>query len=553
MTIEILPKPQSQNKITHKETQMWVDEAIWGHRLYDEQTPWLTLLEFFGIVQTELEAGRAFVEEQYNQLEYASYTRLYLRNILFNNPCLEAVNAEFSTEEERWQEWLTLMINNCGGINNPDFSYLRQRFTTFRNFLEVVRFLQSNAIEGDSNKRWSSKFVFPYGVDCLYEDLRVTPNGYNNDRRFFARTGELLYLMISRSSQKSEILTHLQTIGIINNKSSKWNKLVAILQPDSDKKTRNKNSNPPYLPYKTLTEFDNLANDWLNLFNCQLPDYDSLPHLVTITGLHLVIYLLKRAKAVLNNQDDSRFINEAVLINQNEPKFIPQIVNAQDNPQDSPTFTFVLEIVAPKKTIIRDLASDSFLNNNNLSTQAVEHYIRRLSQLSKWQNCLNSGNSTDALDILTEEFCLSDESVNEIKASSPEILLDNLSEKAITRHKQHVGKFHGNWTKEIGLASSRGSRRNRYAPTDSLLKTLVLCCVPQRMEFQEFLETLYRKYGFIIGEKQAIVKRLTSLADQEAFSDNAERLEQRLASLGLLKRLSDACAYIINPYTVEKP
>jgi hypothetical protein len=517
MTIEIIPK---SHKITHKETQMWVDEAIWGHRLYDEQTPWLTLLEFFGIVQTESEAGRAFLEEQYNQLEYASYTRLYLRNILFNNPCLEAVNAEFSTEEERWQEWLTLMTNNCGGINNPDFSYLRQRFTTFRDFLEVARFLQSNAIEGDSNKRWSSKFVFPYGVDCLYEDLRITPNGYNNDRRFFARTGELLYLMISRSSQKSEILTHLQTIGIIdNNKSSKWNKLVATFQPDSDKKSRDKNSNPPYLPYQRLDEFDNLANDWLNLFNCHLPDYDSLPHLVTITGLHLVIYLLKRAKAILNNQD---------------------------NP------TFVLEIVAPKKTIIRDLASDTFLNNNNLSTQAVEYYIRRLSQLSEWQNCLNSGNSTDALEILTKEFSLSDESVNEIKASSPEILLDNLSEKAITRHKQHVGKFHSNWTKEIGLASSRGSRRNRYAPTDSLLKTLVLCCVPQRMEFQEFLETLYQKYGFIIGEKQAIDLINRKEADQEAFSDNAERLEQRLASLGLLKRLSDACAYIINPYTVEK-
>lgn len=534
MTIEILPKPQSENKISHKETQMWVDEAIWGHRLYDEQTPWLTILEFLGIVQTELEANRAFIETEYNKLEYSSYTRLYLRNILFNNPFLEAVNAEFSTEEDRWQKWLTLMNGNCGGINNPDFSYLRQRFATFRDFLEVVKFLQSNAIEGDSNKRWSSKFVFPYGVDCLYEDLRITPNGYNNDRRFFARTGELLYLMISRSQKKSDILSHLQQMGISDNKkSSKWNKLVAILQPYSDKESRQKNSNPPYLPYQHLDEFDNLANDWLNLFNCHLPDYDSLPHLVTITGLHLVIYLLKRAKAVLNNQDDTRFIPETALKN-------------QDNP------TFVLEIVAPKKTIIRDLASDSFLNNNNLSTQAVEHYLRRLSQLSEWQNCLNSGNSTDALEILTKEFSLSDESLNEIKASSPGILLDNLSEKAIDRHKRHVGKFHSSWTKETGLASSRGSRRNRYTPTDSLLKTLVLCCVPQRMEFQEFLAILHYKYGFIIGEKQAIDIINRAEADQEAFVDNAERLEQRLASLGLLKRLSDACAYILNPYTTEK-
>lgn len=532
MTLEILPKPQSQNKMTHKETQMWVDEAIWGHRLYDEQTPWLTILEFLGIVQTELEQDKAFTEEEYNQLKYRSYPRLYLRNILFNNPCLEAVNAEFSTEEERWEEWLTLMTNNCGGIKDPDFSYLRERFTTFRDFLEVVRFLQSNAIEGDSNKRWSSKFVFPYGVDCLYEDLRITPNSYNNDRRFFARTGELLYLMISRSHHKLEICEHLKEIGIIDNhKSSKWNKLVATLQPNSDKESRPKDSNPPYLPYKHLAEFDDLANDWLNLFNCHLPDYDCLPHLVTITGVHLVIYLLKRAKAVFNNEDDPRFSSKTGL-------------NNQENPH------FVLEIVAPKKTIIRDLASDTFLNNNNLSKQAVEHYIRRLSELSEWQNCIHSPNPIEnALEIIKKEIYYQDD---EIKRNSPNELLEEICQHGITRHKQHVGKFHSSWTKEIGLASSRGSRRTRYAPTDSLLKTLVLSCVPQRMEFQEFLEILYQKYGFIIGEKQAVDIINRKEADQEAFSDNAERLEQRLASLGLLKRLSDACAYILNPHTTEK-
>jgi hypothetical protein len=558
MIIERLPKPTSHNK-THRETEMWVDEAIWGHRLYDEQTPWLTLLEFLGIVQTELEVGKAFSEAVYNQLEYSSYSRIYLRNILFNNPFLEAVNAEFSSEEERWQEWLTLMSDNCGGINVPDFSYLRKRFTSFRDFLEVVKFLQSNAIEGDSNKRWSSKFVFPYGVNCLYEDLRITPNGYSNDRRFFARNGELLYLMISRSSQKSEILTHLQQIGIIDSqKSSKWDKLVATLQPDCDIKPREKNSSPPYLPYEHLDEFDNLTNDWMNLFNCHLPDYDCLPHLVTITGVHLVIYLLKRAKAVLNNEDDSRFVSETLLNSQiNFPLDSETLTNEDDSKlslkqslsnQDFPQL--VLEIIAPKKTIIRDLASDTFLNNNNLSKLAVEHYIKRLSQLAEWQTCLNSANSIeDALEIIKQEIYYQEE---ETSGNSPNKLLEEIRQQAITRHKKHVGQFHTKWTKEIGLASSRGSRRTRYAPTDSLLKTLVLCCVPQRLEFQDFLETLYRKYGFIIGEKQAFDIIQRKEADQEAFSDNAERLEQRLASLGLLKRLSDACAYVLNPYTMER-
>ena len=587
MIIKRLPKPKSHSK-THRETEMWVDEAIWGHRLYDEQTPWLTLLEFLGIVQTQLERDQAFIEPENHQLEYRSYSRLYLRNILFNNPFLEAVNAEYPTEEERWQQWLTLMNDNCGGINTPNFSYLQERFIRFRDFLEVVRFLQSNAIEGDSNKRWTSKFVFPYGVNCLYEDLRISKNSYSNDRRFFARNGELLYLMISRSSLKSDILTHLQNLGIIDNQqSSKWNKLVATLQPNdhSDTKPRGKDSSPPYLPYEHLDEFENLANDWINLFNCHLPDYDSLPHLVTITGVHLVIYLLKRAKAVLNNEDDPRFSLESPLHSQENLLFksenlantneellnLTTSLNSQENPQlESDNFKnkdnsklisqrssnnqdrpqLVLEIIAPKKTIIRDLASDAFLNNNNLSKRAVEHYIKRLSQLPEWQTCLNSANSIeDALEIIKEEIYYKKD---EIKCNSTDELLEEIRLSAITRHKQHVGQFHSKWTKEIGLASSRGSRRTRYAPTDSLLKTLVLCCVPKRMEFQEFLDTLYQKYGFIIGEKQAIDMIQRKEADLEAFSDNAERLEQRLASLGLLKRLSDACAYVLNPYTVER-
>ncbi len=39
--------------------------------------------------------------------------------------------------------------------------------------------------------------------------------------------------------------------------------------------------------------------------------------------------------------------------------------------------------------------------------------------------------------------------------------------------------------------------------------------------------------------------------DKKAFQANARRLEQRLGSLGLLRRLSDGCAYVINPYYAE--
>jgi hypothetical protein len=517
---DILPRPQNLDR---SQLDMWVDESIWGHRLYDEQTPWLCLLEMLCILQSEASRGRAFVEDTPNSLQYKTSPRLYLRNILFNNPHIEAIAEMDSLDDEgRWQKWMEAISSNTGGIDSPDFSYLKSRFVFFKDFTEIVKFLQSSAIEGDSNKRWSSKFVFPYGSACLYEDLRVKDTNYTNDRRFFARSGELLYLIICRSNRGSEILSQLEKIGVINcnhldNPGSKWNQIVLALQPPQEQ-TRESGS-PPYLPYLQLPEYTELADDLLAILSCNLPDYDALPHIVTILGLHLVIYFLARAKSTLGEDGKP---------------------------------CFVLEIIAPKKTSVRDLAADEYQKNNHLSQRAIEHYIRSIVDTSVWQTCLNSSTAIeDAIDILKQRFAWSATAEELGGERHPEDLLDRLQEQAVGRHKQHLAKFHGSWTREIGLSSSRSSRRTRYAPTDALLKTLVLSSVPHRMEYQEFLATLHRKYGFIIGDLQAGELINSGNVDRGDFVANATRLERRLASIGLLKRLSDACAYVQNPFFLE--
>lgn len=520
--MEILPRPQ---QFEQSQLNMWVDESIWGHRLYDEQTPWLCILEMLCITQSEAGNGRAFVESKFNELKYHIYPRLYLRNILFNNPHIEAVATEYLDDSERWQMWTDAISSNVGGLTSPDFSYLKSRFESFKDFAEIVKFLQSSAIEGDSNKRWSSKFVFPYGPDCLYEDLRVTGDKVTNDRRFFGRTGELLYLMLCRSGRGEEILSRLESTGIItrnysrNHRGSKWNQLVLALQSPTDRDAPRASGSPPYLPYEKLPDYERLADDWLSILGCDLPDYDALPHIVTITGLHLIIYLLSRAKTTLGEPTPLRF---------------------------------VLEIVAPKKTTVRELASDEFQKNNNLPQRSIEHYIRSTVDLPEWKACLNSFNPVeDAIDLLKERFAWSAKEEELDGSGSPEALLNSLRENAVKRHQQHLAKFHGSWAREIGLSSSRGSRRTRYAPTDSLLRTLVFASVPTRMEFQEFLAKLHEKYGFIIGDRQAEDLINSGDADREDFVANSERLERRLASIGLLKRLSDACAYVQNPFASE--
>jgi hypothetical protein len=494
---------------------MWVDEAIWGHRLYDEQTPWLTMLEFLGVLYAEHMQGRALREDVLNGLSYKPQQQLRLRNILFNNPHIATVVATDQSDDAMWSNWLRLMQESAGGLDNPDFRYLRDRFGSFRDFESIVTFLQSSAIEGNSNKRWSSKFVFPFGPHALYEDASIQGQGssVSTDRRFFARTGEVLYIMLCRSIRVNELRERL--ISRFFDVKTPYDGLVRALQGEAQL-ARNERDGA-YVPCKTHPAFDKLAEDWLAILDLEIPTHDALPHLVVMTGLHLLLYQLERGSEVLQRGD---------------------------------RINFVCEIVSPKRSVVRDLSADSFQRNNALPQEAIERFVRKIGETAEWKSAVESQEPlVNAMDLLTKAFDLPEEFIeNEEKRGSPSDLLETIVERANIRHKQHVGKIHGSWARLIGLSSRRASRRVRYAPTDRLLKTLVVCCVNEHMEFKDFLAHLYERYGIIVGDHQAQEFISTGAADQEDFSDNARRLEARLASLGLLKRLSDSCAYVESPF-----
>lgn len=509
--MEILARPKEL--LDRTSLDYWIDEAIWGHRLHDEQTPWLTVLEFMGVLHAEKLEGRALVEEKPNTLSYKPQQQLKLRNLLFNNPHLGIIRRSQRDDEEKWQEWLRLMAENAGGIDNPDFSYLRKHFTSFDDFATVIDFLHSSAIEGNSNKRWSSKFVFPFGGNSLYEDLKVTESGgVTNDRRFFGRTGEVVYMMLCRSSQASKLKQ--RTTDRLLRGEGPYDRLVRVLQGEPEVISQGRGG--AYLPASSHHSFDRLAEDWLNLLSSQVPVYDVIPHLVTMTGLNLILYQLERGYEALGKTEPVQF---------------------------------VWEIVGPKRSKVRELSENCYRANNVTPGQAVESYIRSIAGTDDWDDaCKSQDPRTAAAELLCEKFDWPDETDLAETSGGPAELLETLVSNARTRHQQHVAKFHGTWSRLIGMSSRRSSRSTRYAPTDRLLKTLVVTCVDRRQEFNEFLAHLASRYGIIIGDRQAEPLINAGAADQEDFSENARRLESRLASLGLLERFSDSCAYVVNPF-----
>lgn len=505
------PQPLPPPDNFDQSSSMWVDEAIWGHRLYDEQLPWFVFLEFLNVFHHEADKGRAFEETKgLNQLTYKAAHRLYLRNILFNNPHLAEIQLQYPSDSNRWAEWLKRM-KTATGIAHAQFSYLEKHFQSFDDFCEIVSLVRSTSLEINSNKRWTSKFVFPYGRDCLYEDLDNSAT--TNDRRFFGRTGEMLYLMLSRAELKRELVALLKQR--LTTSDATWDSIIKCLQPADDEQVSGERANA-FLPYERHPCFDELAEDWLAILRLKIPGFDVFPHLVNLAGLHLIKYQLTASRNILGSTDPVRL---------------------------------VCEVVAPKKTLVREISCDLYQANNLLPAQAVEAYISKIESSGDWQQALaEAGAFERCRKILRDRVRWGEDYEG---PSDPQDLLVALRQAAMKRHRQHVANIHRNYGREVGLVSKRGTVKLRYAPTDALLKTLLFANVERRVELQQFLDKLHCRYGIVFGDKEAERTLSKDEFDKKAFQANSRRLEQRLGSLGLLKRLSDGCAYVVNPYCAE--
>lgn len=490
-----------------------VDEHIWGHRLYDEQLPHLAVLEFLGVLGSNLDSP--LIATAGDKVRYRPQHQIRLRGLLFNNPFVEAIRSRSISDDEKWQEWGASFAQDATKHGDEDMDYLRKAFSNFDDFAKAIELLRSSAFEARSNKRWSSKFVFPFGPDAIFEDLRIDSGGASNDRRFFARTGELLYLMLSRAARGAELGAQLSQR--LFDRTAPMNRLVRALQGEPQLASNSRDVG--YLPYASNPRFDQLCEDWLAILSKDMPIYDALEHLITSTGLNLLLYFLEQAKVQVG---------------------------------DAEPVEFVCEIVSKERTKVRALSGDSYQINQGLSLKAVRASIEQARMLPEWEAASKSDYpDAERASILRELFQWpssdSDDEADYTRMSGDK-LIETLVEMALSRHEQHVGKIHASWSRAIGLSSRRLARRTRYAPNDRLIKTLVVAVVDDHMQFDEFLSEVKRRYGIVIGDAEGSRLVADKMVDQEALSENRANLETRLVGLGLVRRLSDSCSFVENPF-----
>ncbi len=498
-----------------------VDENIWGHRLYDEQLPHLTVLEFLGVLGSNLDKPLRPHESLDGAVHFKPQRQMRLRGLLFNNPYVESIALSKLSDEEKWRQWLDKFdkAKTGNGDSAADVGYLRQTFNSFDDFAKAIELLRSSSFEDRSNKRWSSKFVFPFGPDALFEDLKIdAKGGMSNDRRFFARTGELLYLMLTRAKRGAELGDILAER--LFQRSAPMNRLAHALQGNPQLPEDLRTSG--YLPEISNPRFDLICEDWLSILSRDMPVYDALEHLIAITGLNMLLYFLERAKRVAGD----------------------------DEPVE-----FVCEIVSKDGRKVRALSSDSYLQNQGCPEKAIRAHIESIRRNKAWVDAdLNEFPDAERVKLLREAFQWppSDDKDEEgLSSRKPDELVAMLVDDALPRHAQHVGKIHASWSRAIGLSSRRLSRRYRYAPNDRLLKSIVIALVSERMQFDEFLAAAKSRYGLVIGDVEGARLMDTKSIDQSELSENRGNLEARLVGLGLVRRLSDSCSFVENPFASE--
>lgn len=71
------------------------------------------------------------------------------------------------------------------------------------------------------------------------------------------------------------------------------------------------------------------------------------------------------------------------------------------------------------------------------------------------------------------------------------------------------------------------------------------------VELRDFVAQLYRRFGIVIGPDEARKAFDRLPVGAQSFEANLMALEARMTRLALTRRLSDDCAFVVNPYRLD--
>lgn len=510
-------------------SDMRVQEWMYGHRFTTDQEPYMILLETLTICAAKPLGSSMIDGADHETLPYGPLQRRKMRHLVFSDRHLERiVKDDRIHDSKKWDAWkVEANADYQKSVKGPDdqipdhFGYLNDRFDKdIQALIQAVRIMRSQELDVINQRRWTSRFLAVKGPDMICDDICEGSENrdWTRDRRFFARGGELVYLMLNRSSRVRE-LNSLISQKILN-PTSPMNR-IAIALSDSENDHKSGDAEIGYLPWAEHEVYNQMANDWYNVLSIEkLPHSHLFDPLFRLTGLNLVRYF-----AQTSARDESP-----------EP-IVADVQNGSDVP-------------------FRDSARDHFNRYRATANRAIEVFIRTAIEDAGWDSTVSQKSSKDVSDLIERTFLRKRESKREWVSHildahvEAEERLRRMITAAQKRGKNNINTVLVPLTKGIGLVKARPGAGTWFALDDAMITALVLANVSDTntLELREFVRGLYDRYGLVIGPDEARAEFGTPPVGMERFRNNLAALENRMTRLALTRRLSDDCAFVVNPY-----
>jgi hypothetical protein len=537
---------------------------IWGHRLRTGQH-WIEyMLEFLSVLSGfEYQLGQGLPDRGGHdgyRVEYRIPKRLGLRRFVFYDEREKTRDSRDSRAAATLRQQLHQLLTDVGGRADDDV--LEQARSLLRSF---------SAVEED--RSWYAKSLFPVHEEfLLWEALRKgsTLREYQlpaddlplaaldqgvqfRARNFFARGGELYYLLISAGTEgnperRERIGERLRGLLRGNNQAlgrlarsidAAWSALVA---EDNDTVT----GRLGWIPDPDCALYRAFAEDLDTFLDNDLDSLECLELLAHLIGFHIVSYIYHRAHPA-SHPEGHRF---GSCLHACRPDLLIDLLGDQDGgivrdraasllrEQDDRQLRRARELVADH---VRERAEEAPLEGDQLLAH-LEVEVERHFGAAKTR-------AKGKLNRSVAELQARYETGNADREALAQAYSEQTFEALSADFRRNFLAVHRKVGRAIGLIAPRKGPQARYILGDTLLKTLVLAALPRGsapLPFGAFLDRLYDRYGIVVGTgeaaKSGLIDRLR--INEEYYSRNREALLVRMQRAGLVTQYSDATALV---------
>ena len=542
---------------------------IWGHRLRVGQHWMEYLLEFLNVLAGfDYELGQGITEGAEVpslKLEYTRFTRLGLRRFVFYDEREKTRHPFDDLARQLLQQALQTQVTVASANSTIDP-------------LALVRGILRSFSAVEEQRSWYAKSLFPAHHSMLFwEGLRKGATKYKgrrvlentpprlldqevafDPRNFFARGGEIYYLVLSagtqqRLDQRGFIANRLRTLLVERNQAigqlaeiidTTWQQLAASATAQRTQR-REHTGRLGWIPEPDCPLYAVFAEDVATFLGMSLDPLETLDLLGHLIGFHLTLYIYYHAAPAAPMQDAA---------DSTEPPFqrLTLLVDAMDGADNG---------------VIRDVSAALFREQEARIIQRARAYVDQ--QVQGWVASLTTGGPSALWLEAKEHFHLS--SLRGTTRRPFEQRFDGL----LLRHTRGqidqdsfleqftsllmdilMGDFrknflgvHSKLAKRVGFVAPRKGASGRFVLGDTLLKTLTLANLPvgTEMPFDLFLNRLHERYGIVVGPDQARQSGLfrRQSINAEYYDRNKAALLEKMQRAGLAVEYSDATAIVI--------